>query len=292
MRRECTAIRIDLGLSGRSGVAHGREPGYPGGDLLAGGDQAQAPLVEVDHPVEDQGRLVRMQLPDFQGDDAPGAVGEHREWQDRIHPEGIGRLQAPFLTDQQGVLEVVGLSILCHIIAMIKRNADDFEAIPCTFAPQALQQRDLAAARLAPGRPEVDDQEAAAEVTEAARAAVEPGQADRGQVFGNPALRDRRFRWRHAVRIGRRSRRGRRAIDCEDGPRRGGQVVGEKADRGSPGHQGDGRQGAGDASRRRGIERIAHELVALTAARVCAANSSAFMNPTTRYWARSCPSGP
>ena len=150
---------------------------------------------------------------------------------------------------------------------MIDGDADDFDTIFGMFALQMLQQRDLAPAGLAPGRPEIDHQELSAEALERRRRAVEGRQDDRGQHLGDLA-------GRCAGRRGELCGRGGCGHRVQPRPLGTRRVVDEETARRAQRHEARCEQGAGEASRRRCGG--AHE-VGLTAARVRAAKASAFM---------------
>ena len=76
---------------------------------------------------------------------------------------------------------------LCHVFAMIDGDADYFKPIFSMFVLKSLQQGDFTPAGLAPGRPEIDHQELAAEGLERRGGPAEGGQDDRGQIFGDLA---------------------------------------------------------------------------------------------------------
>jgi hypothetical protein len=74
----------------------------------------------------------------------------------------------------------VGSGVLSHVIRIIDCNADNFEAICRMFATESFQERDLATARLAPGRPEIDDERPALPVREAVNGTIGARQPDFG----------------------------------------------------------------------------------------------------------------
>src|SRR5580704_9385874 len=164
----CNLAGLSLSGGGALCAAGSAQAGHAGADLLARGGQIQGAPVEVRHTIQDKRCLIRVQLADLQGDDASAAIGNHRKRQDRIHSEGVGRFQAAFLPDEERVADVPGERILRHVIAIIEGDADNFDPIFRTIAADQLQQRDLTPAGLAPSGPEIQHQQFAAKLADAA----------------------------------------------------------------------------------------------------------------------------
>src|SRR5579864_2295819 len=93
-----------------------RQPMELIGNLPPCGSELQAPGIEIREASEDEGGLVRMQLPEFEAHDVPTAVREGGEGQDRLGAEGRGGLQPTLLTDEDGVVNVHVLDILSYRI--------------------------------------------------------------------------------------------------------------------------------------------------------------------------------
>ena len=237
--------------------------------------------------VEDEGGLVGVQLADLHGDDAALCVGEHREREHRIDTEGIGCGQPVLLADQQRIVEADLGSVLEDIFAEVDGDAEHLHAARAALIAQLAQQRDLAAAGGAPGRPEVDDERGVLEGRQLAQRPFGGCQREVGQ-HGRDDPRGFATRLRAiAARLGRCGG-ARYTTAC----RRGGCLAGQV-----------------EIDRRAGKERREHDgqdesfhgvlpgvLPALSgwlrvACVAMAANSAAFMNPTTRYCVRSDPSG-
>jgi hypothetical protein len=155
--------------------------------------------------------------------------------------------------------------VSCHVFAMIDGDTDYFKPIFSMFVLKSLQQGDFTPTGLAPGRPEIDYQELAAEGLERRGGPAEGGQNDRGQIFGDLAGHGGGGSCGGA-------RRGPQGVRIHERTLGACRVVGEEAARRAQCHQARAEQSAGEAARRRG----AHE-VGLIAARVRAANASAFM---------------
>ena len=77
------------------------------------------------------------------------------------------------LAQQHRIGHSVRGHIFGHICRRIDGDADNFEAIFRIFGAQALQQRYFAAARVAPGRPEIHHKQLAAVLGQAMGPAVQ-----------------------------------------------------------------------------------------------------------------------
>src|SRR5438445_7145676 len=150
--RSLRAARLGSRGLWRAGAA---EPADTGGDLLAGAGQIEAPGMQIVHPVEDEIGLVPVQLADFEGDDPALTVGKHAEWQDRIHSERADGVQALLLADQHRIVDTDVVCVLEDRVAEVHGDPDYLQGLRRAFPPQALEQGNLLAARLAPGGPEV-----------------------------------------------------------------------------------------------------------------------------------------
>ena len=212
-----------------------------------------------------------MQLSDLERDDLPRTVGKDGERQDHVHAERVGGRQASLLAHQDGIADRMLGGVLCHIRPLIDRDADNFESIFGMFALEAGEERDLAAAGLAPGGPEVHHEELAPIVREAVQDPVRRRQGDVGEGFGNPAAG--RLGGRYGLRPRRRGRYPRQRL--KGGLPRAPEVIDEKAAQGAQ-EEHTGERYGGDPAAGVGARGGAHE-EASRAARVRAANASAFM---------------
>src|SRR2546430_6185003 len=125
----------------------------------------------------------------LEGDDPALTVGKHAEWQDRIHSERADGIQALLLADQHRIVDTDVVCVLEDRVAEVHGDPDHLQGLRRAFPPQALEQGNLLAARLAPGGPEVHQQRTALPVRELVTDAIAVGERDLRQPLGYRAPR-------------------------------------------------------------------------------------------------------
>ena len=126
--------------------------------LLPGGLKAHPVRPEVSQAREDERRLIAMQLPYLERDDSTPGVHKDGEREYRFHSEGCRGFQATPLPQKDGIVHLHVVNVFRNGIAIIDGNSNDFEPVSSIFAADSLEKRDLSAAGLAPGSPEIHRQ--------------------------------------------------------------------------------------------------------------------------------------
>ena len=109
-------------------------------------------------------------------------------------PNAAIAVRSVLFTDQYRIVDAHLACVLLHGIAEVDGDADDFDAsLACSWRSR-LQQRDFAAAGLAPGRPEIDHQRPALPFGQGVFGSTWIGQGNVGQIGWDGVLcRRRRF---------------------------------------------------------------------------------------------------
>jgi len=165
----------------------------PSFDLLPGGREAQRPAIDVLHAIQDEVCLILVQLSQFYRNDPALPVGEHGEREDQLHAEGMHRIKARLLADEDGVVDAGIARVSGDGGAKVDRDADYRKASAGAFVVQAYKKRNLPPARFTPGRPEIDDDGMPGPVGEPVRDAGEVGERKVRQHHGNDAAWRRRL---------------------------------------------------------------------------------------------------
>ncbi len=189
-----------------------------------------------------------------------------------------------------------------HVLLEIHRDPDDLDVAAYCWC-MAMSSGISALTRFAPGRPEVEHQRVAAVIAGADAVCRCCPATQRPQVASTAwrldarglgrCIRDALERGRRGggLRVGINRRTGRRAPPARSAGAAAAMgdvehhVVDQESRRSCSGNQ-------HRPQRRRGRPRQWRLPAASNALALSAANSGAFMNPTTRYGARSCPSTP
>src|SRR4051812_43481185 len=112
----------------------------------------------VDHP--ESGRIVPLALAIRLVSDAPSGIDDEGHRQAADLPPARGLLVA---IEYHGKLDELALEELADALGLLAEiHADDFERLALARLLQPLERRQLVAARLAPRRPEIDHDDAAA----------------------------------------------------------------------------------------------------------------------------------
>jgi hypothetical protein len=152
------------------------ETAHPGRDLRLCRLECQPASLKVPDAPQDQLGLVPMELPDLQGDDATLTICEDTEGEDGLHTKGGSRLESLALADQQRIVNRTLRSVFLYRFPRIDGDTHNFQAISGMFATKSLEERNLAATRVAPGGPKIDYERPAFPVRQATNLAIDSRQ--------------------------------------------------------------------------------------------------------------------